>query len=276
MSSSSKPIHHHIKSNCEIIDNIISNMPEIAHLKEPLDARKTRYCRHNSICYEAECGFKHTYTIEARKKIRNAFLKEMKENIHTKIREHKPNYNATSKEYEQMKSDSKLKKREEHLSESRTTPMPFYSMFKTSIKSAKKHLFQIKEEESIIKINKWKDKIVELIYNFTISEIRCNTFDECIEIINIIYDIIKTFIIRPNTMIEKIPETYNSLKNIYNYRRYRIFNKYLKDYNIILNDSELLNSEFIKASEELIEILNKTQIYKNEYCIDKFSSLEEI
>ena len=183
MSSSSKSIHHHIKSNCEIIDNIIKNMPEIAHLKEPLDPKKTRYCKHNSICYEVECGFKHTYTIEARKKIRNAFLKEMKDNIHTKIREHKPNYNH----YEQMKSESELKKKEEQLSESRTTQVPFYSMFKTSIKSAKKHLFQIKEEESIIKINKWKDKIVELIYNFTISEITCNTFDECIETIRVEY-----------------------------------------------------------------------------------------
>jgi hypothetical protein len=125
----------------------------------------------------------------------------MKDNIHTKIREHKPNYNH----YEQMKSESELKKKEEQLSESRTTQVPFYSMFKTSIKSAKKHLFQIKEEESIIKINKWKDKIVELIYNFTISEITCNTFDECIHIIIIsklfrftIFHIILIWITIPN------------------------------------------------------------------------------
>ena len=77
LSSSFKP-NHYDKSKCLIIDNIIKNMPELEDFKEPLNPTKIKLCMHNSLCYEAECGFAHTYTIEARKKIRQAYLKEMK------------------------------------------------------------------------------------------------------------------------------------------------------------------------------------------------------
>jgi hypothetical protein len=76
-SKSSKP-HHHIETNCGLIDTIIKSMPEISALKEPYNPKKTKTCRHNCICYEVECGFAHTFNIEARKKIRKAFLKETK------------------------------------------------------------------------------------------------------------------------------------------------------------------------------------------------------
>ena len=84
-SNSYKPLHQY-EANCELIATIIKNMPEISALKEPYDPKKTRTCRHNCICYEVECGFAHTFTIEARKKIRKAFLKETKaKNMKDKI-----------------------------------------------------------------------------------------------------------------------------------------------------------------------------------------------
>ena len=84
-SNSSKSLHH-IKEKCELIENIIRSLPEISDLKEQYDPKKTRTCRHNCLCYEVECGFSHTFTIEARKKIRKAFLKETKaKNMKDKI-----------------------------------------------------------------------------------------------------------------------------------------------------------------------------------------------
>ncbi len=126
-----------------------------------------------------------------------------------------------------------------------------------------------KEEEIIIKINRWKDKIIELIVKFTKSKIECDTIKECNEIIEIINDIIHSFIIRPNTMTEIIPESYSTSKNIYNYRKYRIFNKYLKDYKIKLNENDLINSEFINSQKEFIEILKITTAKKIDDCKNK-------
>lgn len=308
--------HHHIKSNCQIIDNIIKNMPDIAYLKEPYDPRKRTICRHNSICYEVECGFAHTYTIEARKKIRAAFLKDnkigskplsayntffkeqiaiLKEkekelNVEDRMsarammahiaelwqakKEMKDNiksdeYNQAMNEYDQMIAESELKYKEEQ--KKKQSQKSLSNIFNSSLSTAKKHLFEIKEEDSIIKINRWKDKIIELIYNFTISTIKCDTIEECNEIIDVINDIIYSFIIRPNTMTEIISEKTTSSKNIYNYRRYRIYIKYLTDYKTILNENDLLNSEYIKSSEELKQILETTKLFKNDYCINKFS-----
>ena len=86
VSSNSFKYHHHIEANCGLIDNIIKRLPEISDLKEQYDPRKTRTCRHNCICYEVECGFAHTFTIDARKKIRKEFLKETKaKNMKDKI-----------------------------------------------------------------------------------------------------------------------------------------------------------------------------------------------
>jgi hypothetical protein len=320
--------HHHIKSNCQIIDNIIKNMPDIAYLKEPYDPKKRTICRHNSICYEVECGFAHTYTIEARKKIRTAFLKEMKDNkigskplsayntffkeqiAILKEKEKEMNEedrmsarammthiaelwqakkelkdNIKSDEYDESKKELKdnihhsINKYYQIIAESKeeqkeTKSKSLSNIFNSSLSTAKKHLFEMKEEkeeDSIIKINRWKDKIIELIYNFTISTIKCDTIEECNEIIDVINDIIYSFIIRPNTMTEIISEKTTSSKNIYNYRRYRIYIKYLTDYKTILNENDLLNSEYIKSSEELKQILETTKLFKNDYCINKFS-----
>ena len=259
LSSSFKPNHHN-KSICLIIDNIIKNMPELEDFKEPLNPTKIKLCMHNSLCYEAECGFAHTYTIEARKKIRQAYLKEMKKQ---KIEELPLLPSRTSSFTSSSQKPSSLP-----LLPSRTSSssVPFYSTFKTSLNSVKKSFFPIIDEDnSIIRINKWKDKIIEILNSFVKAKLKCNTNEECIEIINIIYDIIKSFIMRPNTMIEIIPETTLTSKNIYNYRKYRIYNIYLKDkYKTRLNETDLQNTEFIKASEEFIEILEKTLIFKKE------------
>ena len=79
-SNTFKP-HHHIETNRGLIDSIIKGLPEISDLKEQYDPRKTRTCRHNCICYEVECGFAHTFTIEARKKIRKEFEKQTKAKV---------------------------------------------------------------------------------------------------------------------------------------------------------------------------------------------------
>jgi len=63
-------------------------MPEIADLKEPLKNKYQRNCSNNSICYDVECRDAHTYTIEARKKIRKAFIKEMKNEKINEIIQH--------------------------------------------------------------------------------------------------------------------------------------------------------------------------------------------
>uniref|UniRef100_A0A6C0EQW2 Uncharacterized protein n=1 Tax=viral metagenome TaxID=1070528 RepID=A0A6C0EQW2_9ZZZZ len=76
-SNSSKPLHH-IKENCELIENIIKSLPEISDMKEPYNSQKYKTCRHNCLCYEVECGFAHTFTIEARKMIRKEFKKAEK------------------------------------------------------------------------------------------------------------------------------------------------------------------------------------------------------
>jgi hypothetical protein len=123
-----------------------------------------------------------------------------------------------------------------------------------------------KYKNKFTKINIWKDKIIELIYNFTISEIKYNTNDECKEIINFIADIINSFIIKPNTMIENI---HNSKENIYNYRKYKIFNKYLYYYNTKLNDNDLSNPEFITSQNELKQILQQTKVKKIDDCINQ-------
>ena len=47
-------------------------------MKEPYNSQKYKTCRHNCLCYEVECGFAHTFTIEAMKKIRKTFLKAEK------------------------------------------------------------------------------------------------------------------------------------------------------------------------------------------------------
>ena len=69
LSNSFKTLHH-IKENCELIENIINSLPEISDLNEPFNPKKTRTYRHNCIFYEVECGFAHTFTIETRKKIK--------------------------------------------------------------------------------------------------------------------------------------------------------------------------------------------------------------
>lgn len=77
VSSSFKP-HHHNEAKCKLIDDAIKSLPEIADQMEPVHPKKTKLCWHNCLCYEVECGFAHTYTIEARKKIKKVVAKAEK------------------------------------------------------------------------------------------------------------------------------------------------------------------------------------------------------
>lgn len=67
-------------------------------------------------------------------------------------------------------------------------------------------------------------------------------------------------------MIENI---HNSKENIYNYRKYKIFNKYLYYYNTKLNDNDLSNPEFITSQNELKQILQQTKVKKIDDCINQ-------
>ena len=79
-SNSSKPLHH-IKENCKLIENIIKSLPEISDLKEQYDPKKTRTCRHNCLCYEVECGFAHTFTIEDKNGNYSKLILEIRKNL---------------------------------------------------------------------------------------------------------------------------------------------------------------------------------------------------
>ena len=78
VSGNTHKAHHHNEAKCKLIDDAIKSLPEIADLKEPFDPKKPKLCWHNCLCYEVECGFAHTYLIEARKKIKKAVAKEEK------------------------------------------------------------------------------------------------------------------------------------------------------------------------------------------------------
>ena len=78
VSSNSHKAHHHNEAKCKLIDDAIKSLPEIVDFMEPFDPKKPKLCWHNCLCYEVECGFAHTYTIEARKKIKKAVAKAEK------------------------------------------------------------------------------------------------------------------------------------------------------------------------------------------------------
>ena len=78
VSGNSHKAHHHNEAKCKLIDDAIKSLPEIVDFMEPFDPKKPKLCWHNCLCYEVECGFAHTYLIEARKKIKKAVAKEEK------------------------------------------------------------------------------------------------------------------------------------------------------------------------------------------------------
>lgn len=118
------------------------------------------------------------------------------------------------------------------------------------------------------KINIWSDKIIELISAFRLlkSE-KCRNFDECVNKITIIIDIINSFVETPNTMI------YNELPidGIYNIQKNKIYKNFLEDYKITFTDKELKHPEYLQLLEDYKKILIVLQNIKLDDCKNTFS-----
>ena len=145
----------------------------------------------------------------------------------------------------------------------------------------KKLLKEIKKsfnDDSITKINKWNDKIIEIISYFLSKDtyiINCKNIDECNEKISIIIDIINSFINSPSIMLyeEKHKLLYSEDK--YNKIKNKIYNLFLKHYNIQLNENDLSNPlylEFKKENEKMIIVLQKIKL---DDCKNKFTQEEK-
>lgn len=157
---------------------------------------------------------------------------------------------------------------------SSSIPLTDYNETMKKISSVKKDnsfLSFLTKPFTINKIKLWKEKIEELLSKFTASIITCDNFNECKDIIDYIYYIIYIFITNPNTMNDIISIPDSSSVNTYDYRRYKIYSKYLKDkYNNNLTDDDLKNKEYIKLLNNFKHILEQTKQIKLEYCKEKF------
>jgi hypothetical protein len=74
----------------------------------------------------------------------------------------------------------------------------------------------------------------------------CKNLDECVEKITIIIDIIHSFILNPNTMIEYDFSKSAKTNNKYDIQKYKIYKSFLEDYNITFNDNDFKHSLYIK------------------------------
>ena len=234
--------NHFIKSTCLKLDNIIKNMPEIADLKEPLKSKNQRKCRHNSICFDGECRDAHTYTIKARKKIREAFLKEMKNEKINEIIQHistspqKPNQELWQSEIESLLVKYKLFEPE----------CDNFDDCKTIISN--KFIF-LSMKISRIKKNIKNDKCKELFKKFTEELLLLR--NEKIEEYNIKYNGQKLMtdyykpITERTSKTSLYPEPSQILKE-----KLKIDNKVLRDYHLkILESAKEYEEELIKKKE---------------------------
>ena len=126
------------------------------------------------------------------------------------------------------------------------------------------------------KINKWNDKIIELISDFTLyNPTTCKNLDECIDKITIIIDIIYSFILNPNTMVEYDFSRSAKTNNKYDIQKYKIYKSFLEDYNITFNDNDFKHSLYIKLNNDYKNILIKLQQIKLDDCINTFQNKQE-
>jgi hypothetical protein len=128
-----------------------------------------------------------------------------------------------------------------------------------------------KQENPEIKINKWNDKILEFITEFTLyNPSKCTNLDECNEKINIIIDIINSFIERPNTMVyDKLP-IIKDKNDKYNIEKNKIYKSFLEDYKNILEDNDLEHPLYKKLYEDNKKILTVLQNMKLDDCKNTF------
>ena len=122
------------------------------------------------------------------------------------------------------------------------------------------------------KINKWSDKIIELISELTLyNPTTCKNLDECVEKITIIIDIIYSFIQNPNIMIEYDFSRSAKTNNKYDIQKYKIYKSFLEDYNITFNDTDLQHPLFIKLNDDYKKIIIQLQKIKLDDCKNTFS-----
>lgn len=128
-----------------------------------------------------------------------------------------------------------------------------------------------KQEKPEIKINKWNDKILEFITEFTLyNPSKSKNLDECNEKINIIIDIINSFVERPNTMVyDKLP-IIKDKNDKYNIEKNKIYKSFLEDYKNILEDSDLEHPLYKKLYEDNKKILTVLQNMKLDDCKNTF------
>jgi hypothetical protein len=180
---------------------------------------------------------------------------------HTKIRRKEEYRRFQEQEYEKTKNKIKEQLHSLVKMPSRLFGRLMSSSLSSSFSSSKK--LDINE-----KINIWSDKIIELISAFRLlkSE-KCRNFDECVNKITIIIDIINSFVETPNTMI------YNELPidGIYNIQKNKIYKNFLEDYKITFTDKELKHPEYLQLLEDYKKILIVLQNIKLDDCKNTFS-----
>ena len=231
--SSSLKLYFSDKSKCHIIDNIIKNMPELEDFKEPLDPKKIKTCAHNSLCFEAECGFAHTYTIEGRKKIRQAYLNAMKQNkdnsesnIKTDIHPKSP-YNIFLKEQlEIIKENEKELPKDKCMTAKEKMQYVAYlwkAIKKDNSESNIKLIFIQKTQTPYNIFLRDHKNLTELLEEYRLydpeNENGCNTFEKCKFLLDSRFDALIGFRIRSLKI--------NS-RTLYNYKKELLELKELK------------------------------------------------
>jgi hypothetical protein len=161
-----------------------------------------------------------------------------------------------------------IEERNKNISEVFTIPSRLLRSLTTSSKK-----YEILDSES--KINKWNDKIKELISELTLYEpTSCKNLDECIDKITTIIDIIYSFIERPNTMVyDKLP-IIEFRNDKYNIQKNKIYKSFLKDYKINLDDTDLQHPLYKQLNKDNKKILKTLQKIKLDDCKNTF--LKEI
>ena len=175
------------------------------------------------------------------------------------------------KEQQRLEQEQHRKIIEERNKEiSEVFTMPSRLLRSLTISSKK---YEILDSES--KINKWNDKIKELISELTLYEpTSCKNLDECIDKITTIIDIIYSFIERPNTMVyDKLP-IIEIRNDKYNIQKNKIYKSFLKDYKINLDDTDLQHPLYKQLNKDNKKILTVLQNMKLDDCKNTF--LKEI
>ena len=183
------------------------------------------------------------------------------------------------KSIKEHKSNEELKQQwreyEERVQKIKQTYRSILNIPSTVLRSFRDLSLSSKKQETLnskTKINKWSDKIIELISELTLyNPTKCKNLDECVEKITIIIDIIHSFIQNPNIMVEYDFSRSAKTNNKYDIQKYKIYKSFLEDYNITFNDNDFKHSLYIKLNNDYKNILIKLQQIKLDDCINHFN-----